>query len=87
MDTTFDYEAMEQKRAEDTRLWSAKLVGKKLIKGNQVAASDSEFSEASLPQPRRILHGEHAVMTMDFRPERINVRVDDQGICTEVFFV
>ncbi|KAJ2910795.1 hypothetical protein GGI21_000512 [Coemansia aciculifera] len=45
------------------------------------------FSQASLPANRRILHGKRAPMTMDFQPDRLNIVLDKNGVCTEVFFV
>ncbi|KAJ2739123.1 hypothetical protein H4S06_006337 [Coemansia sp. BCRC 34490] len=46
----------------------------------------SSFSNASLRKPYRVLKGERAVMTMDYCATRLNVRVDDEGLCTGVFF-
>ncbi|KAJ2007603.1 hypothetical protein GGI04_000717 [Coemansia thaxteri] len=53
-------------------------------KGN---SDDLSFSVALLPANHRILRGENAPMTMDYRPDRLNVVLDDAGICTKVFFV
>ncbi|KAI8319772.1 hypothetical protein GQ54DRAFT_23666 [Martensiomyces pterosporus] len=86
MDYACGPEAVE-KQKERTELWSAKLLGKKFVESEVAPASDSEFSLASIPKNHRILRGENAVMTLDYRPERINIRLDSQGICTEVFFV
>ncbi|KAJ2063486.1 hypothetical protein GGI17_001702 [Coemansia sp. S146] len=50
-------------------------------------SDDRFFSLASLPANRRILYGQNAPMTMDYRPDRLNVVLDDNGVCIEVFFV
>ncbi|KAJ2796440.1 hypothetical protein H4S07_006222 [Coemansia furcata] len=50
-------------------------------------SDDHFFSLASLPTNRRILYGPNAPMTMDYRPDRLNVVLDKNGVCTEVFFV
>ncbi|ORX73321.1 hypothetical protein DL89DRAFT_91354 [Linderina pennispora] len=85
----FDYEAMEKKRQEQTELWKGKLIGKKFIEDESLVSSigENEFTANQLPQSRRILKGENVPMTMDFRPDRINVRLDKGGICQDVFFV
>ncbi|KAJ1945597.1 hypothetical protein FBU59_002261 [Linderina macrospora] len=85
----FDYEAMEKRRQEQTELWKGKLIGKKFIEDASLISSigEKEFTEEQLPKSRRILKGENVAMTMDFRPDRINVRLDDNGVCVDVFFV
>ncbi|KAJ2871591.1 hypothetical protein GGH93_004704 [Coemansia aciculifera] len=50
-------------------------------------SDDRFFSLASLPANRRILYGQNAPMTMDYHPDRLNVVLDDNGVCIEVFFV
>ncbi|KAJ2457898.1 hypothetical protein GGF42_002404 [Coemansia sp. RSA 2424] len=50
-------------------------------------SDDRFFSLASLPANRRILYGANAPMTMDYRPDRLNVVLDDNGVCIDVFFV
>ncbi|KAJ1954697.1 hypothetical protein EC988_002293 [Linderina pennispora] len=82
----FDYEAMEEKRQEQTELWKGKLIGKKFIEDESLVSSigENEFTANQLPQSRRILKGENVAMTMDFRPDRINVRLDKDGICRDV---
>ncbi|KAJ2069952.1 hypothetical protein GGI08_000073 [Coemansia sp. S2] len=50
-------------------------------------SDDRFFSLASLPANRRILYGPNAPMTMDYRPDRLNVVLDENGVCIEVFFV
>ncbi|KAJ2657558.1 hypothetical protein IWW48_004470 [Coemansia sp. RSA 1200] len=90
---------MEQQKAEEegraslTEEWTERLVGKKYIEpkeGEEAPAialdEGSSFSNASLRKPYRVLKGEHAMMTMDYCATRLNVRVDDEGLCTGVFF-
>ncbi|KAI9501426.1 hypothetical protein GGI25_004481 [Coemansia spiralis] len=87
----------KETRKRLTAEWSERLVGKKHIvlegsdeeKQSMLAAHEQNntFSDESLRKPFRILHGEQAVMTMDYRPDRLNVRLGDDGVCTEVFFV
>ncbi|KAJ2746122.1 hypothetical protein GGI20_001607 [Coemansia sp. BCRC 34301] len=47
----------------------------------------SYFTLASLPSNRRILYGKNAPMTMDYRPDRLNVVLDENKVCIDVFFV
>ncbi|KAJ2488451.1 hypothetical protein IWW37_004802 [Coemansia sp. RSA 2050] len=55
--------------------------------GSAKASSDSRFFlESSLPKPYRVLKGPNAPMTMDYRPERLNVVLDINGVCTGVSF-
>ncbi|KAJ2558224.1 hypothetical protein EV175_000889 [Coemansia sp. RSA 1933] len=64
-----------------TKEWTERLVGKKYVEseGSESVLDDGMFNEASLRQPYRILKGEHAVMTMDYRPDRLNVQLDNEG--------
>ena len=60
------------------------LVGKKIVSKNDVSElSSSEFYKEDLPQPNRVL-GPMSPCTMDFRPNRLNVIVDDNGVCERV---
>ncbi|KAJ2022434.1 hypothetical protein IWW57_004523 [Coemansia sp. S610] len=44
------------------------------------------YLASSLPNPHRILKGPNAMMTMDYHPERLNVMLDVDGVCTGVSF-
>ncbi|KAJ2088402.1 hypothetical protein IW138_004278 [Coemansia sp. RSA 986] len=73
-----------------TKEWTERLVGKKYVEhkeGDEAILDEHAFSEASLRKPFRILKGKNVAMTMDYCTDRLNVRLDDNGVCTEVFFV
>ncbi|KAI9248832.1 hypothetical protein BDA99DRAFT_445938 [Phascolomyces articulosus] len=57
--------------------WRDKLVGKKILKDNEETAlsSDQFVRESELPKLRRVLPP-NGVMTMDYRPERLNIHLD-----------
>lgn len=60
------------------------LVGKKIVSKDNVAdLSQSQFYEEDLPQPNRVL-GPLSPCTEDYRPDRLNVYVDDKGVCQRV---
>ncbi|KAK9382128.1 uncharacterized protein V2V93DRAFT_366512 [Kockiozyma suomiensis] len=63
------------------QVWSNKLVGKKIT--NSGPSSDTSFPESELPNPSRVIKP-GMLTTMDFRPERINVTVDESGIVKHV---
>lgn len=71
---------------QDTQLldqWQH-LVGKKIVSKDDVSElSPSEFYKEDLPQPNRVL-GPMSPCTMDFRPNRLNVMVDERGVCERV---
>ncbi|KAK2755883.1 hypothetical protein FQN54_005679 [Arachnomyces sp. PD_36] len=63
--------------------WSAKLVGKKLTDSS--SGDVNAFSKTELPQNHRVLPpGQMA--TMDFKPDRLNVHVNDEGTVERVRF-
>ncbi|KAL1931831.1 hypothetical protein VTP01DRAFT_8887 [Rhizomucor pusillus] len=66
-----------QANAEEENAWRQRLVGKYILKDDeQTTLGTHEFvRERDLPQPRRILPP-NSVMTMDYRPERLNVHLD-----------
>ncbi|KAJ2402968.1 hypothetical protein GGI23_000333 [Coemansia sp. RSA 2559] len=75
-----------------TKEWAERLVGKRYVEHHNEGDGESvldenSFNEASLREPFRVLKGEHAMMTMDYRPDRLNVQLDNDGVCTGVFFV
>ncbi|KAG5356380.1 Peptidase inhibitor I78 family protein [Yarrowia sp. B02] len=72
--------------SQDTQLleqWQH-LVGKKIVsKDDAKELSTAEFYREDLPQPYRVL-GPMSPCTMDFRPNRLNVIVDANGVCERV---
>ncbi|KAI8575708.1 hypothetical protein K450DRAFT_275392 [Umbelopsis ramanniana AG] len=72
---------------EEAQLWQDKLIGKTLINDNQETelGEDQIFLTRNLPQPFRVVKRDSFV-TMDFRPERMNVKVDDNNKVTGVHF-
>jgi len=61
--------------------WEKKLVGKKIV--SQSSEGASGFSKDELPEKHRILEPP-GIMTMDYYPDRLNVFLDDSGICTHL---
>ncbi|KAI8139467.1 hypothetical protein BJV82DRAFT_521901 [Fennellomyces sp. T-0311] len=57
--------------------WRDKLVGKTILRESEETAlsEDQVVRENELPAIRRILPP-NSMMTMDFRPERLNIHVD-----------
>ncbi|PLN79541.1 hypothetical protein BDW42DRAFT_126191 [Aspergillus taichungensis] len=63
--------------------WQQALVGKKYVEGGASAESDNTFSEATLPEKKRIVNP-GVFLTMDFQKDRLNVHLDDNKVCTKV---
>ncbi|KAK9324442.1 hypothetical protein V1517DRAFT_317540 [Lipomyces orientalis] len=61
--------------------WHEKLVGKKIVETGD--ASDTHFPKSQLPSPYRVIKP-GMMVTMDFRPERINVTIDKEGTVLHV---
>jgi len=59
--------------------WQNKLMGKKLGDTND----NTTFAKQDLPKEHRVL-GPDSMSTMDHKPERLNVHVDEQGTVTNV---
>ncbi|CAO3684422.1 unnamed protein product [Umbelopsis ramanniana] len=72
---------------EEAQLWKNKLIGKTLIDDGQETelGEDQVFLSKNLPKPFRVLKRD-SFMTMDYRPERMNVTVDDDKKITGVNF-
>ncbi|KAF7508317.1 hypothetical protein GJ744_009462, partial [Endocarpon pusillum] len=60
--------------------WMSKLMGKKLT---DAASDPSSFSKKELPSNHRVVEGE-SMMSMDHKPDRLNVHVDQDGIVKDV---
>ncbi|KAK7206428.1 hypothetical protein BZA70DRAFT_276568 [Myxozyma melibiosi] len=73
--TPYGYDAPKAKE------WSARLVGKQLVKSGP--ASDNTFVETDLPRPSRVIKP-GTLSTMDFDPKRLNVTVDGSGVVQHV---
>ncbi|KAI8367357.1 hypothetical protein EDC96DRAFT_506529 [Choanephora cucurbitarum] len=71
----------------DTDGWHEKLVGKIILNNDEETAlsSDEYVRVQDLPTPHRVLPP-GTMATMDFRPERLNVHVDQSKRCTGVKF-
>lgn len=59
--------------------WMNKLMGKKI--GEQ--HDEMTFAKTDLPQEHRVLKP-GMMKTMDFKPDRLNIHVDDDGTVKEV---
>ncbi|KAI9222267.1 hypothetical protein BC828DRAFT_378820 [Blastocladiella britannica] len=68
----------------DATEWKDRLMGKTLVDGPVAEAeSTSTFSRTELPQGTRVVKP-GTMMTMDFKPERLNVHVDAASKVTNV---
>ncbi|KAI1255307.1 hypothetical protein MGN70_003372 [Eutypa lata] len=63
-----------------TQEWTNKLVGKKLTDDGH---TETNFCKRDLPQQCRVVQPGQMV-TMDFRPERLNVHVKEDGTVSHV---
>ncbi|KAJ1333964.1 Peptidase inhibitor I78 family [Microdochium nivale] len=63
-----------------TELWATKLVGKTLSDDSH---SETNFCKKDLPESHRIIHP-GSMVTMDFRPDRLNVHVKEDGTVAKV---
>ncbi|THD00304.1 hypothetical protein EYZ11_000197 [Aspergillus tanneri] len=63
--------------------WKDKLLGKKYVEGEITDTSTETFSSNILPEKHRILKPD-SMRTMNFDPQRVNVHVNDQKVCTDV---
>ncbi|KAL2221306.1 peptidase inhibitor I78 family-domain-containing protein [Thermoascus aurantiacus ATCC 26904] len=66
----------------DKEEWLNKLVGKKIT---ELTTDANSFARKDLPESHRIIRPGDMV-TMDYRPERLNVHVDDNGTVRDVRF-
>ncbi|KAL0639952.1 hypothetical protein Q9L58_001044 [Maublancomyces gigas] len=63
--------------------WEEKLVGKKIIDDSSSPGSISTFTKRDLPDKHRVV-SPGAMMTRDFHPDRLNVYVGEDGVCSHV---
>ncbi|KAM0803829.1 hypothetical protein BDR22DRAFT_886139 [Usnea florida] len=62
--------------------WMNKLVGKKLTDG---ASDNTSFAKQDLPKEHRVIeHG--SMVTQDFKPDRLNVHLAEDGTVRHVDF-
>ncbi|CAG8574148.1 4610_t:CDS:2 [Funneliformis caledonium] len=76
---------MSNKSVED---WEAQLVGKKFVRGNMSISAEEQdkvVRETDLPAGHRVVPPD-AMVTMDFKPDRLNVYIDHSSIVTSVKF-
>ncbi|EDN06813.1 peptidase inhibitor I78 family protein, nitrosative stress-induced transcript [Histoplasma capsulatum] len=62
--------------------WEAKLLGKKLTDST---SNNVSFAMKDLPAVHRVIKPGMA-MTMDYKPDRLNVHVDEDGTVTGVVY-
>ncbi|GAW26005.1 putative pua RNA binding domain-containing protein [Rosellinia necatrix] len=65
---------------DPTQDWTNKLVGKTVSDSSH---SETNFCKKDLPQQCRVIHP-GMLVTKDFRPERLNVHVREDGIVSHV---
>lgn len=59
--------------------WMSKLAGKKLGEEH----NETTFATTDLPKEHRVLKPD-SMKTMDFKPDRMNVHVDEEGVVKNV---
>ncbi|KAG2205772.1 uncharacterized protein EV154DRAFT_504330 [Mucor mucedo] len=66
-----------KQNSDDCNGWRDKLVGKVVLNDDEVTTLEENecIRRKDLPQPNRVVPP-GSMVTMDFRPERLNVRVD-----------
>ncbi|KAL3473799.1 hypothetical protein BJX99DRAFT_233063 [Aspergillus californicus] len=62
--------------------WLIKLAGKKI---SETSSDDTSFAKKDLPESHRILKPGDGV-TMDYKPERMNIHVDENNTVHDVRF-
>ncbi|KAK4121581.1 hypothetical protein N657DRAFT_657641 [Parathielavia appendiculata] len=65
---------------DKTQEWMNKLVGKKL---SEEPSSETTFCKTELPQETRVIEP-GMMVTKDFKPDRLNVHVNDDGTVSHV---
>lgn len=68
--------------ADKNNDWMTKLMGKKLTESK---TDHSSFAKKELPANHRVIEGD-SMMTMDHKPDRLNVHVDKDGTVRNVKF-
>jgi Peptidase inhibitor I78 family len=63
----------------DTQSWVEKLMGKTISDSH----SSTSFAKKDLPEKHRVV-GEGDMVTMDHKPDRLNVHVDKDGTVRKV---
>ncbi|KAJ9606768.1 hypothetical protein H2200_008777 [Cladophialophora chaetospira] len=63
-----------------TNDWMNKLMGKNL--GN--TTNETTFAKKDLPKEHRIVDSDGGMMTMDHKPDRLNIHVDKDGTVKKV---
>ncbi|KAH8765380.1 hypothetical protein F5883DRAFT_556853 [Diaporthe sp. PMI_573] len=64
-----------------TEEWSNKLVGKKITEDE--TSNEVNFAKRELPEGHRVIPP-GAMVTKDWRPDRLNVHVTEEGTVTHV---
>ncbi|ORX57595.1 hypothetical protein DM01DRAFT_1406133 [Hesseltinella vesiculosa] len=74
-------------QGDDCDGWKNKLVGKVILDdtSNTHLPADSVVRRNELPSLHRVL-APNSVCTMDYRPERLNIRVDDSNKVHAVYY-
>ncbi|EMD61380.1 hypothetical protein GGP41_004004 [Bipolaris sorokiniana] len=70
---------IQSKDGNSKEEWMTKLMGKKI--GEQ--HDEVTFAKTDLPEQHRVL-GPDSMKTMDFKPDRLNVHVDEHGTVKDV---
>ncbi|KAK4151786.1 PUA domain-containing protein [Chaetomidium leptoderma] len=68
---------------DKTQEWAAKLVGKSI---SETPSSETTFCKTDLPQETRVIEP-GMMVTRDYKPERLNVNVNEEGIVSHVHHV
>ncbi|KAI0404621.1 hypothetical protein F4802DRAFT_225161 [Xylaria palmicola] len=71
----------DNKSADPTQEWTNKLVGKTVSEDSH---SETNFCKRDLPQECRVIQP-GMMVTKDFKPDRLNVNVKEDGTVTHVY--
>ncbi|EWC48431.1 hypothetical protein DRE_02200 [Drechslerella stenobrocha 248] len=63
--------------------WTTDLVGKKIV--DQRSDDPEHFCKQDLPEQNRVI-APGTLVTRDFRPQRMNVHLDDEDRCSHITF-
>ena len=70
---------VQSEGGKDIDAWTTKLMGKTLGDGH----SETTFAKQDLPKEHRVLQPD-TMFTQDFKPDRLNVHVDESGTIKDV---
>ncbi|KAK4506940.1 hypothetical protein PRZ48_000673 [Zasmidium cellare] len=70
---------LQSNEGDQTQQWFQKLAGKKIGEKHD----ENTFAKGDLPQEHRVLKGD-SMMTMDHKPDRLNIHTGEDGTVNKV---